>query len=177
VLPAAPLRLLQDLANRQSQRNDLDLPLPPPISLSNISPLPLPIPLLLCLNIFDLSSNAAGLEELNRAVSESRPDGVDFMSLAVPASSSHTARSNSDIKVVEVPLEIHKALQTASVEACRQIWAEARFAPPSHGSSGSDSARDAEWKSRLSMLDVAMVCERLQGILERDGFGLMLVPV
>jgi hypothetical protein len=116
VLPAAPLRLLQDLAHRQSQSDDLSLPLPSPVALSNLSPLPLPIHLLLVLGIFDLPPDLPGVSALEGAISTSRSHDVDIPSLAQGASSESSRGAKTSTETIEVPTETLRKLQTASVD-------------------------------------------------------------
>jgi hypothetical protein len=171
VLPAAPLRLLQDLAHRQSQSDDLSLPLPSPVALSNLSPLPLPIHLLLVLGIFDLPPDLPGVSALEGAISTSRSHDVDIPSLAQGASSESSRGAKTSTETIEVPTETLRKLQTASVEACREIWAESRFSESKEKGVGAE-----DWKRNMSMADVARVCERLQGCIDREGLGVTLVP-
>jgi hypothetical protein len=54
---------------------------------------------------------------------------------------------------------------------CREIWAESRFSESKEKGVGAE-----DWKRNMSMADVARVCERLQGCIDREGLGVTLVP-
>jgi hypothetical protein len=162
---------LQDLAYRQSQSDDLSLPLPSPVALSNLSPLPLPTHLLLILGIFDLPPYLPGGSALEGAISTWQSHDIDILSLAQGTSSESSRSAKRATETIQVPTETLRKLQTASVEACREIWAESRFSENKEKGAGGE-----DWKRNMSMADVARVCERLQGCIDREGLGVMMAP-
>lgn len=59
------------------------------------------------------------------------------------------------IETVNLPLEVLAALQSASVEVCREVWGSARFS--------TDRDEEGEWKRNLSLLDVYKMGVVLEG--------------
>jgi hypothetical protein len=151
VIPAAPLRVLQDLAHLPSL-GELGCTVPKPHDLDNISPLPLSISLITYAGLVDLSAlsseQSASLQSLS---SSSAVNDITTLMRTGPGS----GIQQRTIDTVELPLEVLTALQTASVEVCREIWGSARFS--------TDRDKDAEWKRNLSLLDVYRIGVVLEG--------------
>jgi hypothetical protein len=155
VIPAAPLRLLQDLSYAFGPYHAL-FHLPELSSISNVSPLPLPIALLLHLGIIQ-PDGLVGAGEFRKATGDwwtgSKPD------LCSPVPADTAKRPPQIVKVSKVTLI---ALSQASVNACSELASHARFG-------------SIEWQKKMSLLDVSRVCAQLDQALDAHGKGVRLV--
>lgn len=157
VLPAAPLRLVQDLAFQFS--NSETIKLPPASELSNVSPLPLPLDILLHAGILEPEGDSG--KELKEATAEwwsGKQQDADLLKERDPKDFTPVRKP----RIIKVDKQLLDALSTASVVACRDLAEQAR----------SDSE---EWKQKLSEWDVARVVGWLGTRLDLHGLGVRLV--
>lgn len=155
MLPAAPLRLLQDLAYAFGSNNPT-IPLPEASALANVSPLLLPIAVLLHLGILQ-PEHLEGGDELRHATGDwwtgSKPD------LFTPADKDAASKPP---KVVKVSAKTLVALAQGSVKACSEITSHARFG-------------DLDWQNALTTMAVSHIFAQLDETLDAHGQGVRLV--
>lgn len=158
MLPAGPLRLVQDLAFQFPNSDTIKLP--PASALSNVSPVPMPLDILLRCGILEPEGDAG--KELLAATSEwwsgkhaeqdlyQDRDPKDFTPVRKP-------------KIIKVDKGLLDTLSTASVVACRDLAERAH-------ASGSES-----WKENLTEWDIARVVGWLGTRLDLHGLGVRIV--
>lgn len=156
VLPAAPLRLLQDLAHQFGSSNN-EIALPDAKALANISPLPLPLDLLLHLGIIEPESSFPDGNQLRHATG----DWWAGKKVALVPAPKNEESANPP-KIISLSRAALDALAQASVEACREIASHARFGA-------------VEWQKSLTELDVSRIFAALEGALDAGGLGVRLV--
>jgi hypothetical protein len=124
--------------------------IPKPHDLNNISPLPLPISLIAYAGLVDTSSlssdHSASLQSVS---STSAVSDITFLMQSGPGIQGRS------IETIDLPLDVLTALQSASVEVCREVWGCARFSTDRDG--------EGEWKRNLSLLDVYKMGVVLEG--------------
>ena len=155
VIPAAPLKLLQDLSLLPNL-SELEITgLPRAQDLENVSPLPLSISLITFAGLVDTSSLPSDRSAALQALSARPSAAIDDITSLMPGGGGGGGIQQGSIETAELPLEVLTALQTASVEVCREIWGSARFS--------NDRDPGAEWKRDLSLLDVYKIGVVLEG--------------
>lgn len=162
VVPAAAVRILQDLAYRNDPEPDPDLPLPSSRELADVSTLSLPIELLVYLGILDISAktNSPDLSELEAHIDALRRRDFDIFA--------DNPRSNSSSvkKVISVPREVYGDSKRQSIEACSEIHRLARSRSP-----------EASGTNDLTMVNIARIFEELAERVVRAGLDLRIVPI
>lgn len=152
---SAPLHLLQDLARRQADAEDLEISLPSPTELADLAPLSLPLPVLLRYGIISIDS----LNNSVRAHVETQLSGSFD-----PTSTSRMG--NTSVTAITLSNDELDDLSKLSIEASTHMRQEYRAC---------ENATDA-WKTRLSHQDVWRVCAVLEERMVNQGQGFMLVP-
>lgn len=146
---------------------EIQVALPKPDELSHLSPLPLSLSLVMWFSLIDLAQEEivpSDLEKLRVAV---RPVDTPLIDVLQPLLE-HKAdvQSAETSSTMSVTSKTYAALQTASVEICRHIWAAARF------SRAKDE--EGEWKHELSFLDVERMCSEMSSAVGDKGLRVVV---
>lgn len=146
---------------------ELRVNIPKPDALSHISPLPLHLPVLLHFGLIDLESEGMDIETRKR-IQEAFPiadEPIDRLFAEMEGRQTAGENSASGTHNAEIPVsaKIYAAMQSLSVDICRESWGAARFSR--------SSVNEGEWKHELSFLDIERLFAELASGLEQTKKG------
>lgn len=161
VLSPTPLKLLIDLAYRQSTTSDLDLPISNLDRIGDTSPLPLSIPALLALGILDVSEPSS---ELKIAIERVRTSGaVELLSTDHERAGKSTPTTETTLVILEE--KEYTELVNGSIDACGLLLEECHRGREGEGEG---------WKRGIGPWDLVRILEVFEENMRRGGRGLMI---